>query len=88
MPLSHPGHETLCVRVWGPEADVRSFLLLLSTLCFETESPTNPSTRGLTRLVGQEAQDPQPFLFPELQLGLLACTSVPGFWGFRLKPSP
>lgn len=60
MPLSHMGQETLCVRVWGPEADIRCFLLLLSTLCFETGSPTKPSTHELARLVGQSPRICKP----------------------------
>lgn len=52
MPLSHTGHQLPWVWVWRPEADVRCFLLLLSTLGFEMGSLTKPNTHGLARLAG------------------------------------
>lgn len=92
MPLSHMGHEMLCMWVWGPEADIRCFLLLLSTLCFETGSPTKPSTHELARLVGQSPRICKPPCSLNSSLGywhaLLYLAFVPGIWGFRLKPSP
>lgn len=69
MPLSHTGHEKLCVRVWGPGVDIRCFLLLLSTLCFEIGSPTKRSTHELARLVGQKPRICMPPCSPNSSLG-------------------
>lgn len=69
MPLSHTGHEKLCVRVWGPGVDIRCFLLLLSTLCFEIGSLTKHSTHELARVVGQKPRICMPPCSPNSSLG-------------------
>jgi hypothetical protein len=67
-------HECMCVDVWKPDADIR----MLSTLFFETGSPTEPGAHECSQ-AGWPMGSRDPPIFASVPLGLQMCLPLDGF---------